>query len=82
MSHIQTIIYHGPQADLVLPTQILKAEYIRWQLVEDPVNRPRPDLRYDLANQRLKDLGWSQNVSLEESLGRIVKERVSRSAHR
>jgi dTDP-glucose 4,6-dehydratase len=52
----------------------------RWQLVQDPPNRPRPDLKYDLNNQRLKDLGWKQRVPLVESLASIVKERVSRSA--
>jgi dTDP-D-glucose 4,6-dehydratase len=45
---------------------------MRWELVEDPPNRPRPDMRYDISNQRLKDLGWSQRVSLEETLKRCV----------
>lgn len=28
-------IYHGPDADLTLPIRILKAEQIRWVIVED-----------------------------------------------
>ena len=46
----------------------LMGEPIRWELVEDPPNRPRPDMRYDLCNQRLKDLGWEQRVSLDTTL--------------
>jgi dTDP-glucose 4,6-dehydratase len=42
------------------------------QLVEDPPARPRPDMRYDLDNTRLKALGWEQGVSLDESLRRIL----------
>lgn len=46
---------------------------VTWELVEDPPNRPRPDLRYDLDNSRLKNLGWSQRVSLESTLRRIIE---------
>lgn len=45
---------------------------LRFELVEDPPNRPRPDQRYDLCNARLKDLGWSQRVSLDSTLRRIL----------
>lgn len=46
---------------------------LTWELVEDPPNRPRPDLRYDLDNSRLKNLGWEQKVPLEATLRRIIE---------
>lgn len=46
----------------------LMGQPLRWELVEDPPNRPRPDLSYDLCNQRLKDLGWEQRVPLDTTL--------------
>jgi nucleoside-diphosphate-sugar epimerase len=51
----------------------IMGKQLRWELVEDPPNRPRPDLRYDLSNQRLKDLGWTPRVPLEETLRRCVE---------
>lgn len=50
----------------------LMGKRLAWELVEDPPNRPRPDLRYDLDNRRLKDLGWEQRVPLESTLKRIL----------
>jgi hypothetical protein len=41
MSHIQTIIYHGPEADLALPTLILKTENIWWQTKVDMIQMMR-----------------------------------------
>lgn len=46
---------------------------IRWELVEDPPNRPRPDMRYDVKTDRLKALGWEQRVPLETTLKRILE---------
>jgi len=51
----------------------LMGKPLTWELVEDPPNRPRPDLRYDLDNSRLKNLGWSQQVSLDATLRRIIE---------
>lgn len=45
---------------------------IRWELVENPPNRPRPDMRYSLKTDRLRDLGWEQRVSLDVTLKRIL----------
>ena len=45
----------------------------RFELVEDPPNRPRPDQRYDLCNARLRDLGWEQRVELSTTLRRILE---------
>jgi dTDP-glucose 4,6-dehydratase len=50
----------------------LMGKTLAWELVEDPPNRPRPDLRYDLNNSRLKGLGWEQRVSIESTLKRIL----------
>lgn len=43
------------------------------ELVQDPPNRPRPDMRYDLDASRLKALGWSPRVELVETLTRILE---------
>jgi dTDP-glucose 4,6-dehydratase len=51
----------------------LMGKPLTWELVEDPPNRPRPDLRYDLNNSRLKGLGWEQRVPLESTLKRILQ---------
>lgn len=45
---------------------------LRYELVEDPPNRPRPDQRYDLSNARLKELGWQQRVALLRTLEAIL----------
>lgn len=50
----------------------LMGKPLLFELVEDPPNRPRPDMRYSLTNQRLKDLGWTQKVSFQETLRRCV----------
>lgn len=46
---------------------------LHFELVTDPPNRPRPDMRYDLDNSRLKNLGWSQTVPIEATLRRIIE---------
>jgi len=51
----------------------LMGKRLEWELVEDPPNRPRPDLRYDLNNSRLKNLGWEQRISLDTTLRRILQ---------
>lgn len=50
----------------------LMAYRVRSELVEDPPNRPRPDMRYDVYAERLEDLGWCQRESLESTLADIV----------
>jgi dTDP-glucose 4,6-dehydratase len=45
---------------------------MRFELVENPPNRPRPDMRYDVKTDRLKSLGWEQRVSIQETLKRCV----------
>lgn len=51
----------------------LMGKQLRFELVEDPPNRPRPDMRYDLCNQRLKDLGWEQRVPLDTTLKACIE---------
>jgi len=54
---------------------------LRYELVTDPPNRPRPDMRYDVKTDRLKALGWQQRISLNDTLIRILAaEELSRCA--
>lgn len=46
----------------------LMGKPLRWELVENPPNRPRPDMAYDVDTQRLRDLGWEQRVALDTTL--------------
>jgi len=46
---------------------------ITYELVTDPPNRPRPDMRYDVKTDRLKALGWMQRVPILTTLDRCVK---------
>ncbi len=45
---------------------------VDFELVENPPNRPRPDMRYDVKTDRLKALGWTQRVPILETLARCV----------
>lgn len=62
-----------PNLDIAFGIATLLNKLLRHELVEDPPNRPRPDLRYDLSNARLKGLGWSQRIGIDETLERCVK---------
>lgn len=62
-----------PNLDIAFGIATLLNRSLRHELVEDPPNRPRPDLRYDLSNVRLKALGWSQRIGIDETLARCVK---------
>jgi dTDP-glucose 4,6-dehydratase len=43
------------------------------ELVEDPPNRPRPDMRYAIGWDRLRELGWTPRVSLEAGLRELCQ---------
>lgn len=58
--------------DVATTIAALMEKPLRYELVEDPPNRPRPDMRYDLCNARLKALGWQQRVALQTTLERIL----------
>jgi len=45
---------------------------LHYELVENVVNRPRPDMRYAISDARLRALGWAPHVSFDEGLRRIV----------
>lgn len=44
----------------------------KWQLVENPPGRLRPDLRYSISGDELEAIGWKPTVSFEEGLRRTV----------
>jgi LuxR family maltose regulon positive regulatory protein len=41
---------------------------LRHELVENPPNRPKPDMRYALSGRKLEALGWSPEVPFEVGL--------------
>lgn len=41
---------------------------LRAELVENPPNRPKPDMRYALSGQRLEALGWAPEVPFDAGL--------------
>jgi dTDP-glucose 4,6-dehydratase len=51
----------------------LMGKELRWELVQDPPNRPRPDMRYDIDAGRLQMLGWKQEVPLDATLQRCIE---------
>ena len=59
--------------DVAVRIAELMQKPIRWELVTDPPNRPRPDMNYFVTTDRLKALGWSQRISLDTTLKRILQ---------
>ena len=45
---------------------------LHYELVEDPPNRPRPDMRYSISCDRMRELGWTARVELEPGLRSVV----------
>lgn len=45
---------------------------LRYELVANPPNRPRPDLRYAISGDKLRALGWQPRISLDEGLRQVV----------
>ena len=43
------------------------------EFVENPPNRPRPDMSYAIDANRLRALGWTPEVSFDEGLRRVVE---------
>ncbi len=41
---------------------------LRHELVENPPNRPKPDMRYALSGAKLAALGWAPEVAFEDGL--------------
>lgn len=50
---------------------------LRFELVENPPGRPKPDMRYSLSCDKLKSLGWAPRVVFEEGLRRTVNDLVA-----
>lgn len=45
---------------------------LRYELVENPPNRPKPDLRYALSDAKLRALGWEPTVDFETGLAALL----------
>ena len=45
---------------------------LRYELVENPPNRPKPDMRYALGDTKLRALGWAPRVSFDDGLAAVV----------
>ena len=45
---------------------------LRYEFVERPPNRPVPDMRYALTGEKLRALGWSPKINLDEGLRQVV----------
>jgi dTDP-glucose 4,6-dehydratase len=45
---------------------------LRFELVENPPGRPKPDMRYAIRGDKLGVLGWEPLIGLEEGLERTV----------
>lgn len=63
------------RSNLSVAAQIaeLVGKPLRYEFVEDPPGRPRPDMRYGIDASKLRrELGWEPHVSFEEGLRRTV----------
>ncbi len=57
-------------SNLLVAQQIaeLVGRPLRHELVENPPNRPRPDMRYALSGKKLEALGWAPSIPFELGL--------------
>ena len=55
---------------------------LRYELVENPPGRPKPDMRYAISDAKLRALGWAPRVSLEDGLAEVVAEIVAERGRR
>ena len=51
---------------------LLLGRELRYELVENPPARPKPDMRYALSGSKLHDLGWSAKIGLHDGLRSVV----------
>lgn len=60
----------------------LLGKQLLYELVENPPNRPKPDMRYALADTKLRALGWAPRVQFDDGIEDVVRlavaDRVSR----
>lgn len=45
---------------------------LHYELVENPPNRPKPDMRYALSDTKLRALGWKPAVDFDAGLAAVV----------
>jgi dTDP-glucose 4,6-dehydratase len=62
-------------SNLLVAEQVAKlmGKRLRYELVENPPSRPKPDMRYALSGRKLEELGWQAMVSFEAGLRATVQ---------
>jgi len=58
--------------DLALKISKIMNKKINYKLVDPKITRPRHDFRYSLCGEKLKKMGWNQEVNLGEGLQKTV----------
>jgi len=53
---------------------------VRYELVENPPNRPKPDMRYALSDSKLRALGWAPMVDFDAGLSSVVEQSMAQAA--
>lgn len=70
--------------DVAQRIALLLKQPLRYELVENPTNRPKPDMRYALSDSKLRALGWAPRVEFDAGLADVVRladsDRALRSA--
>ena len=69
-------------SNLVVAERIatLLGKPLRYELVENPPNRPKPDLRYAISDAKLRALGWRPQVSFGDGLASLVASAATSKA--
>ena len=58
--------------ELALKISKIMNKKLNYQLVDPKITRPRHDFRYSLCGEKLRSMGWKQEVDLEEGLQKTV----------
>ena len=45
---------------------------LKYELVDPKITRPRHDFRYALCGRKMRDMGWEQEISLQEGLRHTI----------
>jgi dTDP-glucose 4,6-dehydratase len=46
---------------------------LKYKLIDPKITRPRHDFRYSLSGEKMKKMGWKQNISLDNGLENTIK---------
>ena len=63
--------------DLALRISKIMDQELNYELVDPQITRPRHDFRYSLCGEKMRKLGWSQKISLEDGLHSTIDWIVS-----